>query len=354
MPSRDRKTLGNSALLAAICLLMFAPVARAAVTYTVTFDDPTHLYAPYYDGIRRNLLAAGADWGRHFDAATVIRIRVRFDAEPTMSSGSTSTAFAGTFEGKNVYEMRAAAKLLGHVSADDPRDDAVLNIGIGRGAGDPDGYLLKSLWFDPEPARRTAAVPHDRSDAYSGFLHELGHIFVFNGFLDPRTGAADPAIGISTFDRNVRFRRHTAGGHHMVDFFFTGPAARALYGRDVPLTSGCYAHFGNAAPRPGGDLVSYNQLEVMNGVTGYQGTRYQLSPLDLAVCADAGLPVLPWELTVAPPAPPQPAAPPPAARLDRVAPSPGDWLRWAIPWVILIAIAYVITVAATRLRQRIE
>src|SRR5580698_4099071 len=177
----DRRTLNpptRSLLGVALFALaaLFPRISPAAVQYTITFDDPPRTYAPYYDGIRRNLLAAGADWGRHFDAAATLNLRVRFDIERTMSGGSTSTYFAGTFEGKNVYEMRCAAKLLGHVNPDDPGPDGIINIGAGHSTYDPSGYLQKSLWFDPAPESRTIPVPHDRSDAYSGFLHELGHI----------------------------------------------------------------------------------------------------------------------------------------------------------------------------------
>jgi hypothetical protein len=191
----------------------------------------------------------------------------------------------------------------------------VLNIGAGSGPGDPDGYLQKSLWFDPHPELRTARVPPARSDAYSAFLHELGHIFIFNGFLDPRTGQGDSATGISTFDRFVRVRRQGSGDQQIDNFYFVGPAAHAAYGADVPLTFGCYAHFGNAAPRPGADLIGFSHLEVMNGVTGFQGTRYHLSALDLAVCEDVGLPMLHASALAAAPAPPQMALP---------APAPGD------------------------------
>lgn len=362
MQQRDGKsgTLAPAAIALGVLVFLLAQRSQASVNYTITFEDPAHTYVPYYDGIRRNLLAAGADWARHFDASATLNIRVRFDTEKTMSGGSTSTYFTGTFEGKNVYEMRCAAKLLGHMNPDDPGPDAILNIGAGRSTRDPNGYLQKSLWFDPSPERRTVPVPRDRSDAYSGFLHELGHIFIFNGFLDPHTGEADAATGISTFDRHVICRRHTVGGRKVVDFFFTGPAARSLYGRDIPLTFGCYAHFGNAAPRPGADLASFDRLEVMNGVTGYQGTRYRISALDLAVCEDAGLPVLHGDgVAAAPPraapAPPQPAAPAPNEPVEAVLPVPGE-SRVAFPIAILIATAaaFAATLAAWRLRKRGE
>jgi hypothetical protein len=55
----------------------------------------------------------------------------------------------------------------------------------------------------------------------------------------------------------------------------------------VPLTYGNYHHFGNADPRPGSDLIP----DLMNGVVFFRGQRYNISPLDLALLADVGVPV---------------------------------------------------------------
>ena len=61
-----------------------------------------------------------------------------------------------------------------------------------------------------------------------------------------------------------------------------------VYGGPVPMTYGDYPHFGNEPPRPGSDLIDH---ELMNGVVFYYGQRYYISPLDLAVLEDVGVPV---------------------------------------------------------------
>ena len=61
-----------------------------------------------------------------------------------------------------------------------------------------------------------------------------------------------------------------------------------LYGGPVPVTFGNVAHIGNDSSRPGSDLIP----DLMNGVVFFRGTRYDISPLDLAIVADTGLTVI--------------------------------------------------------------
>jgi hypothetical protein len=119
------------------------------------------------------------------------------------------------------------------------------------------------------------------------FLHELGHAFVFNGFRNPATGLlpnspSDPdRIDGSTFDVLETFN-----GTH---WFFNGPRATELYGGPVPITSGNDFHLGNNSPAPGSDLIP----DLMNGIVFFRGSRYDISPLDLAIAADTGVSVVP-------------------------------------------------------------
>jgi hypothetical protein len=113
----------------------------------------------------------------------------------------------------------------------------------------------------------------------STFLHEFGHALAFRGWRDSFDGTLPGDYG-SPFDSHTIF----SGG----DFFFVGPRATDLYGGPVPLTYGNHKHFGNDPPRPGSNLVP----DLMNGVRGIRGRRYYISPLDLAVLIDSGLPVI--------------------------------------------------------------
>jgi len=44
-------------------------------------------------------------------------------------------------------------------------------------------YLANELWFDPNPLARLIPVPSNKTDAGSVFIHEMGHILGFNGFV---------------------------------------------------------------------------------------------------------------------------------------------------------------------------
>src|SRR6266550_3709499 len=89
--------------------------------------------------------------------------------------------------------------------ADPTGPDAQITLG--------DSYLRNELWFDPDPASRSATVPSNKTDAYNVFIHELGHAFAYNGWRDWTTGAL-PDNSMSTFDEKIV----SSGGN----FYFTG------------------------------------------------------------------------------------------------------------------------------------
>jgi hypothetical protein len=122
---------------------------------------------------------------------------------------------------------------------------------------------------------RTASVPLNLIDAVSVFAHELGHAFGFNGWWDEPNGRLPQGYG-STWDRNTAY---DGAGH-----YFIGAEARALYGGPVPITWGNNWHVGNGTGL-GADLLD----DLMNGVAFHRGTRYDVSPLDLAMLDDMGV-----------------------------------------------------------------
>jgi hypothetical protein len=259
-------------LLGLAAVLAWAPAASAAVGFTVQFDDPTRAQSAYYSAIRANLVAAGNDWARRFNtsATATIELIVRFDNRPTLSSSSlTSSYYRTNSSGIEVYEQGAAYEARTGIDPNGATPDAEVIIGV--------GHLRNELWFDPAPTSSTGAVPADKTDAYSSFLHELAHIFAFAGWRDPNTGAL-PGNYMSTFDRYV-----TVGTS---PFFFVGPSARTVFGQGVPLTLGNPTHLGN---RPVYGLES----DVMYGPSFYRGTRYSISKTDMAIVEDCGLPIKP-------------------------------------------------------------
>jgi hypothetical protein len=260
-----------AAVFGGFCL---AGRVSAQVNYTVSFDDPDGTYSAYYSEIETDVLGAGAAWSKYLIGNTTISLQIDFDDEPTASGASSTTQFVGTNGDFNVFAQGAGYKV---ATGEDPGVDVdgVINIGT--------SYLQNDLWFDPDPYSRTAPVPDNMNDAVSVFIHELGHIFAFNGWRDGETGEL-PGNYESPFDEDV-VTEDTAGG---TTSFFTGANAETVYGGPVPMTFGDYPHFGNEPPRPGSDLINN---ELMNGVVFFFGQRYYISPLDLAVLEDVGVPV---------------------------------------------------------------
>jgi VCBS repeat-containing protein len=245
--------------------------ASGHLMFNVSFDDPQGTFSAFYPAITSEIIAAGLDWDDFILGNASLEVIVRFNPNiPTETGGSITSNFVGTHGAFNVFEQGAAAEIRTGVDPNAATPDIQITIGT--------AYLTNELWFDPDPLRRTVPMPTNKTDAVSVFIHELGHAFAFNGFLDPSNGAHSGNFE-STYDENVVF-----DGNNL---FFIGPHAEAVYGGPVPLTFGNYAHVGNQSPRPGSDLLS----DLMNGVFYLRGTRYDVSSLDFAILQDVGVPV---------------------------------------------------------------
>ncbi|WP_280154832.1 PEP-CTERM sorting domain-containing protein [Piscinibacter sp. XHJ-5] len=300
--------------------------AHAQVTFQVSFNDPGATHATFYGKIRKGIRAAGEEWASYLNngAKAALQVEVSFEDIATASTGSVTNWFLGQYNGYSLYEQGATHEIR---TGEDPNGKAPdIHMSIGS------LYLQNELWFDPSPRRQVAPVPLDRTDARSLFLHELGHALGFNGWRDPVTGEL-PGGYESTFDAWVS--PQVIDGQTILAF--DGPSASLLYGGPVPLTLGRYAHLGNEAPLPGSDLM----LDLMNGVSFFRGTRYHITPLDLAILRDAES-LLPLEAAAAvgdPLAAPLQAAPIPAV------PEPSTW------WLAAAGLALMGVVRARRRRQ---
>jgi hypothetical protein len=252
-------------LIVALLLLIFTVAAEGEVMYTVSFDDPRGMFAPFYPLITDSFVSAGQEWSRFLVGTGTIDTVISFNPNiPTADSASVTAVSIGTVGHRSLVEQGAANKIRTGIDLNGASPDAQLRIGT--------DYLKNELFFGAGP------IPNTKTDAQSVFLHELGHIFAFNGFLNPAT-LSDVSV-ISTFDQHVVFDG--------ANFFFAGPAATALYGDEVPLTRGNDSHLGNPPPGPGADLIS----DLMNGVSFDRGRRYEISALDLAIVRDVGIGVI--------------------------------------------------------------
>ena len=248
------------------------PAAPGVITYNVTFVDPYHSYSSYFPNITTAVKAAGAAWASHLMGSANLEVQVVMDANTPRTTGKSVTNGLVRHEGmRDIFEQGATYELRTGTDPNGASPDIQINIGP--------SYLTNQLWFDPNPTTRTAPIPANHLDAISIFIHELGHAFVFNGWMNGTNGQLPPTY-MSTFDANVHFDG--------TNFFFIGPSARATYGGSVPITFGNPFHLGNNSPRPGASLLP----DLMNGVVFNYQTRYPISALDLAIARDAGVPLI--------------------------------------------------------------
>ena len=248
------------------------PGQAANITYHVSFVDPGSVYASYYPAITAGLQAAGAEWNRHLIGSGNLEVEISFANIPTMDGASVSTGFVRNNGTRDIFEQGAAYEIRTGMDPNGADPDVRIRIGT--------AYLANELWFDPNPQTRTAPIPANRIDALSVFIHELGHAFVFNGWINGTNGQLPPTY-MSTFDANASF-----DGSNV---YFNGTGAAARYGGPVPVTYANYGHIGNNAPRPGSDLL----LDLMNGVVYYYQIRYFISPMEVEIARDSGMLVIP-------------------------------------------------------------
>lgn len=258
--------------LSAALALWLTPIVSGAVNFQVTFNDPGGTWSAYYAPIQSNLEAAGKWWARRLNGNANLEIVISFADIPTGNGGSMTSVFIGTSGPYDIFEQGAAYEVRTGIDPNGATPDIQMTLGY--------GYLTSNLWFDPDPYRRIAPIPSNRTDSVSVFLHELGHAFAINGWRDWTTGAL-PANYASPFDILV-----SPGGGY---FYFNGAQSVGQYGGPVPLTYGNIFHFGNDAPAPGSNLI----LDLMNGVVFYYQHRYWISDLDLACFEDAGVSMRP-------------------------------------------------------------
>lgn len=263
-------------VLAAL-LVGLASTAKGQVQFQITIEPLPPEFVRLEPTIRNHLLTAAQMWAQPFNTTNcTVAIVFRLQKWPARGFGRSlyNVPLKGEkHDGKFVTEEGLPHKLRTGEARRDSGPDVEM-------AFDPDYF--KTLWLDPDPRTRAAPVPGDKLDALSIFLHELGHAMGFNGFMNPSTGAFSGKY-MSAYDRWV-----TRDG---IEFFFNGPAAVKLYGRPIPLArrNNNYHHLGDSVP----GIDPRLKHDLMTGWFMEYGRRYTISPLDIAILADCGLPVKP-------------------------------------------------------------
>lgn len=265
--------LARARHVAASLLLLAGAHQAQAASFNISFDDPGNQFSVVYAPLTSLTQAASQAWTNYFQtpAGATLDIQIRFDDSVASSSAHSLVGYlsGSTAEGLNVYEQGAAAKLFRGIDANGSAPDVRIYLNP--------SFVINRLTFVP-PDEPETNIPRVSVDAYSVLLHELGHAFFFNGWLDPQTGATTGS-SVSTFDTHVV----EDSGY----LYFTGDLAQRVYGGPVPLTRGNYVHVGNHFGEPGEELV----FDLMNGVRFDRGHRYDISALSLAIAADSGLPL---------------------------------------------------------------
>lgn len=220
--------------------------------------------------LKNNLSTAMCEWLKNIEGQgdILISLKIAKTTASRASGRSVSSYFIGYRGNRNLFEQSIIAKIQKGVDANGPLPDIEVII---------DPSYLHLLWFDPDPLKRTARIPHGKLDGYSMLLHELGHAIAFNGWIDQKTGY--PAgSAISTYDRHVIYKNGL--------YYFTGKNAVKLYGKPIILGKrhNNYQHVGNTR-RDDKTLVR----DLMNGVVLEYQYRYFISPLDLAILKDCGV-----------------------------------------------------------------
>lgn len=248
-----------------------------AVRYSVAVNDPSSLLGGNTASLSSNVAAAMEIWSRyltgHGGASIDIAVNIADTSTGRASGGPSWTAYRGQSGTASVYEAGPAHEL--RTGTDRNGSGADITITVSP------SYLTQTLWFDTTPLDMGDAVPANRIDAMSVFLHEIGHGLGMVGWYD--TVANRPSTStLSTYDQNVV----GSGGR----LWFVGENAQRANGGPVSLTSTTSTqnvyHYGNAQ-EDAGNAVLLGGL--MNGVAFYYSSRYQIGQLDLAMLRDTGL-----------------------------------------------------------------
>lgn len=288
-----------------VMLAMPRQMARAAVTFSIAIRDPMNIGTAYHEALQRSLLAAASTWAQHFDGDAVIQIELSFDrvTNVLMYAGAGTSVFQRQSGPYQIYDWGTSHEIRTGSDPNGAAVDATVTV-------NPDFFTM--FYFDPDPAAVGGRVPSDKYDAYSVFLHELGHVFAFNGWLE---GNADSASGVPPLEPGecpippLRAQRvYTCRGldgihcaspgppmpsrltppsnymsvydslvnnHTDGRVTFDGANALSLVPGGIPLDPSSYAHLNDSSKT----MFTY----------AFPGVRESLSETELAVLKDCGI-----------------------------------------------------------------
>jgi hypothetical protein len=257
--------------------------------------------------LKADMAQAATEWMNHIDNPnhTPINILInitdddenhpRLDGKPAFLM-STGTGANATLESAVEYKLENGADpttgMEGNPKlSDGAQADVVININS--------HYLDSTGWLDPNPASGSDWVPAHMVDMVSELAHEFGHGLGIGTTSSLNTttgtfGAGEKTTWESLLDieksstglEDFLHPGHTRIGHT----YFIGSHAEKEHGGPVVVTTNTpeenYGHLGNhlsdaTDPKTG-------VADVMYGVSFYEGQRYEVSDLDVAILQDLG------------------------------------------------------------------
>jgi Ca2+-binding RTX toxin-like protein len=221
------------------------------------------------------LIQAAEYWGQYFDPPNDVTITIELafidENNDVLAQAGGGFSLVGQSDiGQRLFQVDAATELSTGVDLFPNDSEIFVDINLSN---------LSDLYLDDDIST-DEDIPAFLIDAFSVFVHEIGHGLGFTGFVETAADVANQNFDISTFGQFIEF----ADGQS----FFTGPNAVANFGGPVPLTADDNFHLGNQGgpgaelTGPGGDIL---QAFAFNGV------REAISSLNIAILADVGIPI---------------------------------------------------------------
>lgn len=237
---------------------------------TATFSDPTGRFQAQSDLLIQNAIKGLEFWSPAL-AESSASIEIAFHLVGDYANRGGGRSMSSITIGQNgpltisdhgaVYELRTGNDANGDLPDIEVFFDA--------------NFLAQHYWINPLDGSHT---PTGMNDLVQVIAHEMGHALGINGFRDYASAQLSGDYA-SPFDALV----------HLVDGlpYFTGPAAMASFGGPVPLTLGNLYHVGTEGHSHGS-----LSTDLMNGIVFSYDNDYAISPLDIAVLSDIGLPTI--------------------------------------------------------------
>ncbi|GIL39860.1 DUF4214 domain-containing protein [Roseiterribacter gracilis] len=259
-------------------------ITKAGFAYTVTMNDPTGALSDLAPLMIANMQAALAQLAKVIGGKGSLEVEIRVDNTPTgRFGGGVGSIVNLTKDGtRQITETSAAHELRTGEDVTPGAPDVIIFVAN-------NDYIRKTIWLDPTPTLRDEAVPTNRNDGVTLFMHEILHSFGITGYT-PTTSPFTLGTTATVWDAYL--------ANNNGALTFTGPSAVAAWGGAVPVTTNSDSQnsfhlgltpFAQATAMAGTTGVDGLLYDNMNGTAAFFGERYDLSALDLAIMEDLGL-----------------------------------------------------------------